>query len=131
MIGIDTNVLVRYFAQDDPVQSPIAAAFLDALTPDNPGYVTQVVLAELVWVLSKGYGQASRAIIEILEGLLACREIVVEASHTVRSALHAFAASTAGFTDCLIHRACKAAGCDRAVTFDREAARTAGFHLLQ
>jgi predicted nucleic-acid-binding protein len=40
MIGLDTNVLVRYIAQDDPVQSPKAMRLIESLAADDPGYVS-------------------------------------------------------------------------------------------
>ena len=55
MIGLDTNVLVRYIAQDDAAQSPKASTLIESLTVDEPGYVTQVALVEVVWVLSSLY----------------------------------------------------------------------------
>ena len=55
MIGLDTNVLVRYIAQDDIAQSAKASALIESLTADEPGYVTQVALVEVVWVLSSLY----------------------------------------------------------------------------
>jgi predicted nucleic-acid-binding protein len=53
MIGIDTNVLVRYIAQDDNTQSPLATKLIEALTSSRPGFVTTVVLVELVWVMQR------------------------------------------------------------------------------
>ncbi|MDR6388439.1 putative nucleic-acid-binding protein [Paraburkholderia phenoliruptrix] len=56
MIGLDTHVLVRYFAQDDAVQSKKATALMDSLSAERPGYVSQVALVEVVWVLARCYG---------------------------------------------------------------------------
>lgn len=56
MIGLDTNVLVRYFAQDDEIQSKKATALMESLSPERPGYVSQVALIEVVWVLGRCYG---------------------------------------------------------------------------
>jgi predicted nucleic-acid-binding protein len=52
MMGLDTNVMVRYIMQDDAKQSAQAARLLDALSVDKPGFVTLVSVVELVWVLS-------------------------------------------------------------------------------
>ena len=51
MIGLDTNILVRYLAQDDAEQAKRANRIIDRLTPENPGFVPLVALVELVWVL--------------------------------------------------------------------------------
>ena len=56
MIGLDTNFLVRYLAQDDPVQSPKATEIIERrLTEENPGYVSIVAMVETVWVLDRAY----------------------------------------------------------------------------
>ena len=52
MIGLDTNVLVRYLVGDDAKQSAVAREVMAGLSQDNPGYLTSVVLAELSWVLA-------------------------------------------------------------------------------
>ncbi len=53
MVGLDTNVIIRYITQDDPDQSKIATAFIERYcTVDNPGYINQIVLCEIVWVLT-------------------------------------------------------------------------------
>ena len=52
MIGLDTNVLVRYIMQDDPEQSPKATELIESLTGENPGYITMVSVIELYWVLT-------------------------------------------------------------------------------
>ncbi len=130
MIGIDTNVLVRYFAQDDPLQSPVASALLEGLSPERRGYVPLVALVELVWVMTRRFGIKRSGIVDLVEGILDSREFVVEAADTVRKALHSYATSGADFADCLIERTCHAAACDWVATFDAAAARTPGFRLL-
>ena len=59
MIGLDSNVLVRYLTQDDPIQSPKATEIIERrLTEENPGFVCIVAMAETVWVLDRAYGLA-------------------------------------------------------------------------
>jgi predicted nucleic-acid-binding protein len=63
MIGLDTNIFVRYLAQDDPVQSPKASELIERqLTEENPGFLSVVVMTETVWVLDRAYGLADQAI---------------------------------------------------------------------
>jgi predicted nucleic-acid-binding protein len=131
MIGLDTNVLVRYLAQDDPVQSPKANALIESLSSERPGYVTQVALVEVVWVLSKCYDAQREDIVRVIETLLRTKELAVEASETVWKALRAFASSSADFADCLIERACHAAQCEYTATFDTKAAMSAGLRLIK
>ncbi|HEV2642338.1 MAG TPA: type II toxin-antitoxin system VapC family toxin, partial [Candidatus Elarobacter sp.] len=105
MIGLDTNVLVRYIAQDDAAQSPKASALIESLTVDEPGYVTQVALVEVVWVLSSLYAADRDQIAKVVEGLLRTKELSVEAAETAWKALRVFTSSKADFADCLIERA--------------------------
>jgi len=77
MIGLDTNVLVRYFAQDDLVQARKASALIESLTAERPGYVTQVALTEVVWVLGRAYGARREEIAQVIETLLRTKELVV------------------------------------------------------
>lgn len=130
MIGLDTNVLVRYLAQDDAKQSPRATSFIGTLTKDNPGFITQVSLVELVWVMQSCYKATKPEIVSILDTLLSTRELLVENAETAIKALRVFAASKADFSDCLIERSAYQAGCDHCVSFDVNAVKAAGFRLL-
>jgi len=130
MIGLDTNVLVRYIAQDDPIQSKKATALIESLTADSPGYVTLVALVEVVWVLGRAYGADRSEIALVVETLLRTKELVVEAADTVWKALRLYAGSSADFADCLIERACHEAQCEYTATFDTKAAKIAGMRLV-
>ncbi len=130
MIGLDTNILVRFFARDDPVLTPKADALLRSLAHGARGYVATVVLAELVWVMSRVYGAKQSEIVRIVEHLTGSEELVVESHVTVRSALKLFIATSSDFVDCLILRTCQSAGCDHTATFDRKASRTIGMRLI-
>ena len=71
MIGLDTNVLVRYLTQDDPRQSASATRLLeDTLTVERQGFVSTVVLVELVWVLETGYRCRRVEVAGVIERLL-------------------------------------------------------------
>lgn len=130
MIGLDTNVIVRYIVQDEPSQAAKATELIEGLSGEAPGYVTLITVVELVWVLQSCY-QASRVqIVEVLESLLRTRELVVERAETVWQALRTYAASQADLADCLIERSAHAAGCEGTYTFDKAAAKSAGMVLL-
>jgi len=131
VIGLDTNVLVRYLMQDDEVQSPIATRLVETLTAERPGFVTLVATVETVWVLSRAYRLNREQIGEALEALLRSREIVVDEGADVLRALRVFQDGSADFADCLIERLANRAGCDHTVTFDGRAAKTAGMTLLE
>ncbi|MDD2742027.1 MAG: type II toxin-antitoxin system VapC family toxin [Rhodocyclaceae bacterium] len=131
MIGLDTNVLVRYVAQDDPEQSPKATRLIEALTAEVPGFVSVVSVVELVWVLSACYGSTKGEICEVLEALLRTKEIVVAQADTVWKALRMFRDGKADFADCLIERSANGAGCSHTATFDRNAAKSCGMQLIE
>jgi predicted nucleic-acid-binding protein len=132
VIGLDTNVLVRYFAQDEPKQAAAARRlFQTRLTHEVPGHVNVVTLAETCWVLKRLYAAGRSELVQVIENLLAAPNIVVERRAMVRKALQAFDASAAvGFSDCLIAQMNGDAGCQQTLTFDRGAAKLAGFELL-
>lgn len=130
MIGLDTNVLVRYIAQDDSKQSPKATRLIESLTADAPGYVSVVSVVELVWVLTGCYALTRNEIYEVLETLLRTKEIIVAHADTVWKALRLFKEGKADFADCLIERSANEAGCNYTATFDRDAAKHCGMQLI-
>ncbi len=131
MIGIDTNVLVRYLAQDDPKQSAVATRFIESsLSAERPGFVSAVTLCEIVWVLAESYGADRKRIRDTVEGLLATKQLVIERAELVWKALRAWEGVAADFSDALIGQIALAHGSEKTVTFDRTAARLPGFELL-
>jgi predicted nucleic-acid-binding protein len=129
MIGLDTNVLVRYFAQDDPIQSPRATELIEhRLTAANPGFISTVVIAEIVWVLERAYKLPAVDIATIVERLLQAPTLVIDNESEVFTALAALQEGH-GFADALIGALGTKAGCSATLTFDRSAARLPGFAL--
>ena len=130
MIGLDTNVLVRYAAQDDPKQSPKATRLIESLTLEDPGYVSLVAVVELYWVMTSCYASTRGEICEVLETLLHTKEIIVAKADVVWKAIRLFKEGKADFADCLIERDAEDAGCGYTNTFDREAAKHCGMRLV-
>ena len=131
MIGLDTNVLVRYIAQDDARQSPKAVRLIESLTIAAPGYVSIVSVIELVWVLTSCYGSTKDEIGAVLETLLRAKEIVVANADVVWKAVRQFKENQASdFADCLIKCAADEMGCEYTTTFDRNAAKHCGMRLI-
>lgn len=131
MIGLDTNVMVRYLVKDDPAQSPLAARTIRALSAEDPGFVSIIVIAELVWVLESSYRFSRSEVIDVIKNLLSSKELVIENSELVSQALRLFERGKADFSDYLIERVGRAAGTVHTVTFDQRAAASAGMHLLK
>ncbi len=130
MIGIDTNVLLRYIVQDDPEQTAKSRAFFNQLTPDMQGWIALVTLAELVWVLRTTYDAPRSRIAAVVKSLLNAQDLDFERRDSVVEALAAFHAGKADFADCLIVACNHAAGCTTTVTLDRTAAKLKGMRLL-
>lgn len=128
MIGLDTNVLVRYIVQDDPAQSKAATRLIESrCQPEEPGFVSLLVLAELSWVLDRAYGYGREQIIQVMEALLLTTELRVERMDIVRAALREFVSGTADFADGLIAVGNIANGCQTTFTFDKRASKLAAF----
>ena len=130
MIGLDTNVLVRYIMQDDPKQSPRATRLIESLDIDNPGYITLVSGVELYWVLTSSYELTGTQVGQALEVILRSKQLLVERADQVMRALRLFGQGRADFADCLIERAASGAGCAQTMTFDVGASKHAGMTLM-
>ena len=123
MVGLDTNVIVRYIMQDDPEQVAVAVGVIEGeLDHDNPGFITQIVLAEIIWVLRTVYRIPKAGLITVVDSLLTTRQLRVEHSESVFRALRAYRAGNGDFSDALIAAVGAANGCSETLTFDRKAA---------
>jgi predicted nucleic-acid-binding protein len=131
MIGLDTNVLVRYLTHDDRTQTAAAMRMMNSLSFDSPGFLSLIVIAELVWVLAISYRYQKKEIEQVLENLLRTKELVIERADLVSQASRAFSAGRADFADYLIERCARAAECQFTITFDQKAATVPGMRLLQ
>ena len=130
MIGLDSNILVRYFVQDDRVQSPRATELLEQeLTEQNPGFISTVAMAETVWVLERVYRLSDQAIATIIERTLEGDALVVENEHEVFTAMVALSEGRGSFGDALIAALGVKAGCIHTLTFDRKALRLPEFAM--
>lgn len=134
MIGLDTNVLVRYVAQDDVHQSALATRLIEQeLSASRPGFISLVVLVELCWVLKRLYGATDAELLATVGDFLEAAAFRVEQRGVVQSALSKLAnvsTTKAGFADALIAALASHHGCTKTVTFDHGASRTAGMTLL-
>lgn len=125
MIGLDTNVLVRYLAQDDKLQSARAAALIEQeCSVESPGFVAQIVLAEVVWVSESIYSATRVEVAEIIRRILTIRQLTVQHAEIVWQALRLFETGRADFADCLIERIASAAGCVKTMSFDKKSGMT-------
>jgi len=132
VIGLDSNVIVRYLAQDDVGQATIATRLIEgSLSAEVRGFVSIVTLAEVVWLMACNYSAARATVADIVEGFLTAPQLAIEKADVIWRALRAFRESKADFSDAVIVELAREAGCAKTVTFDRHAAAHPGFEALR
>jgi predicted nucleic-acid-binding protein len=130
MIGIDSNILLRAIANDDPEQSPKARKFLSSLTPDDPGVLNPIVLAEVAWTLRVRYKRPRAEIVARFEALLCSASYVIAAREAVSRALQRCKDHELEISDALIGELNLIEGARHTVTFDIAASATPAFERL-
>ena len=131
MIGLDTNILIRYVVQDDEEQALAATRLIEGqCSEQSTGFVSVVVLVELVRVLSTAYECSKKVVAAVLGQVLRTSEFTVEGGDVLWQALREFETGNADFADCLIAHRNHASGCATTCTFDRKAAKGRHFTLV-
>lgn len=131
MIGLDTNVLVRYIVQDDPKQAMIAMNFIEKnCSMASPGFINSLVLCELVWVLESAYEYSRDDISNVIEKILRTRQFHIHEPELMWSSLQKYKEKTADFSDCYIAYSNYQAGCESTITFDKKVSRLKNMQLL-
>ena len=126
MRALDTNLLVRLLARDDPAQLATAEAFIE-----RGAWVSHLVLAETVWVLDAVYGRSAKQLAAAIELLLDHQSLTIQDADTVQAALaHFRARPKLGFSDCLVLEIARKAGHQPLGTFDRALSRLEGTQRL-
>ena len=131
MIGLDSNVVIRYLVQDDEAQAGKANRFIEKeLTLESPGFINHITLCEIAWVLKRCYGVTKPELVNILEGLLTTKQLLIENIEVAWKALRAFEAGNGDFSDALTAYSNRLQGCDCSATFDKRAARLEPMRLI-
>ena len=131
MIGLDTNVILRYLLQDDPDQARRVNRIVERqLSEENPGFISLVTMLEIVWVLRSLLKRSASEIASHLEGLLAADSLEIQNEQQVFEAVFALKRGTGEFEDALIGAVNAWAGCSHTLTFDRRATRLPHFQLI-
>ena len=129
MLALDSNVLIRYLVEDDPEQTRIAAEFVESrLSASEPGFVSLVVLCEVVWTLRSGYGFTRGQMQDALSRLSKARQLTFEHAEIID---RAFSGGGQDPADVIVHAVGQHHGCTATVTFDRRFARLEGVQLLK
>lgn len=124
MIGLDTNVLIRYLVQDDATQARKANELMESiLTSDEPGFINLTTVCEIVWVLKRNYRLDKPAQMAVVDGLLTTKQLLVDDVAVAWKAPRAYEAGRADFSDAVIAYTNKAHGCEYTVTFNKQAAK--------
>ena len=128
MLGVDTNVLVRYLVRDDQSQYERARRLIEReVNIGEPLLVSPLVLLELEWVLRSRYELAKPEILAAFSSLMQTADLAFEDEPAVEQALYSWTNSVADFADCLIDAHYRRLGCRGTATFDRKALKLAGF----
>jgi predicted nucleic-acid-binding protein len=131
VIGIDTNVLVRYLTQDDPVQARKVDTFMaSAIESGDRLHVDDIVLCELVWVLRAAYRFGKPVIAAALDKVMSTAIFSFDDRDRLREALADYLEGAGDFSDYVIGRRNLRAGCEHTVTLDRPLNRERFFMLL-
>ena len=131
MIGLDTNVLVRYLAQDDAIQARQATRIIERqLTEESPGFISLVTMVETVWALDRIYGLSNHEIAAAVERILQADTLLVQNEQEAFTAMIALKTGVGSFSDALIGALGEWAGCAITLTFDGKAKRLKQFQLL-
>jgi predicted nucleic-acid-binding protein len=128
MLGIDTNVLVRFLVRDDEAQFEKARKLIKReVAAGRRVFVNQLVLMESEWVLRSRYVVPKNQIIEAISGLLDAADIQFEDEPSIEEALFMWKDTAADFADCLIGAKNRRMGCRATVSFDVKASKLPGF----
>lgn len=131
MIGLDTNVLVRYLTQDDPAQTRRANALInETLDRGDRCAIALVVLCELVWVLRDAYTLDRTTMVSTLERVLDTAEFVVDERDIAHHALSDYRRGPGDFADYVIGWQNRQEGCNDTATFDRALKGSELFRVL-
>lgn len=128
MLGVDTNVLVRFLVRDDEAQFEKARKLIKReVVAGRRVFVSQLVLLETEWVLRSRYSLPKNLIIETISRLLDATDVQFEDEPAIEEAIFNWRDATADFADCLIGAKNRRLGCRATATFDVKASKLPGF----
>jgi predicted nucleic-acid-binding protein len=132
MIGIDTNILIRYIVQDDKRQAIAASRFIEGTcSEESPGFINIIVFCELVWVLSQAYKFPRSDIVTVIKQIMVTNCFEIQYTQLIWNALSDYEDEGGDFADYIIAYLNKSKGIEFTVTFDKKASKHACFRLLK
>jgi len=131
LIGLDTNIWVRYIVQDDERQAQLATEVIETqCSIENPAFINEITLCEIVWVLKRAYQYDKAIILNLLNQLLSVDEVYIASSVQASAAYHDYSVGNADFSDYFIAQINKNLGCSYTLSFDKKACQHDNFKLL-
>jgi predicted nucleic-acid-binding protein len=130
MIGVDTNVLMRYLLRDDRQQSQQAKVIMDGFTQQQPGFISITTLLETMWLLRQTYKMSKEDVLQIVHALVVSTSIRIQAEPAVDEAIEIAQRGNFDLPDVLVSIFGRDAGCSHTLTFDRKAATIPGMMLI-
>ena len=128
MIALDTNVLVRYLINDDPTQAALAVALIRrGIANGDTFFVSDIVVCEIVWVLTASYRIERSRIASLLRDLFRANHLGFRQRDELFRALIAFEGGKGDFPDYLIREHARSGGAVDVATFDKLLLRENGF----
>ena len=129
MIGIDTNILVRYLTQDDEKQAAIINKIIAQYENQaHSMFINNIVICELIWVLERGYKYSKKEIISAVRVILSTTEFAFEQPEILWLSLNDYEKYNADFSDILLSKINKIYDCDYTITFDNKATNLKEFN---
>lgn len=131
MIGLDTNVFIRYIVQDDEQQAQLATDVIEnQCSVENPAFINEITLCEIVWVLKRAYHYDKSIILAVLKQLISGSEVYISSHVDAWEAYADYETGNADFSDYFIARINKKMGCPFTFSFDKKACQHENFKLL-
>jgi predicted nucleic-acid-binding protein len=125
MLGLDSNILLRHLLQDDAVQSPLATRLIRSrCSSEEPGFVSLIVLVEMLWTLRRGYAFGREALETAVSDLLESEELLIESEELISEALDIAKRNKLDIPDILISLVNRAHGCSETMSFDKDLVRS-------
>ena len=132
MIGIDTNILIRYLTQDDKEQATLAEKIINKhISKSQSIFINNIVMCELVWVLARGYKYKKEQIVSVVQQILSTVEFSFEKQNILWETLEEYEQKNLDFSDALIARLNQTYSCETTFTFDESASKCSEFELLK
>ena len=130
MIGIDTNVLVRYLTKDEEIQTAKVIKLIDEYANESI-FINNIVICELVWVLERGYKYSKDQVVIVLKSILTTVGFCFEDHQILWMSVMEYAQSTVGFADILIGQFNAQNNCSQTFTFDKRASGLSMFAIIK